>query len=264
MGVLGERVRGSNERLRAAVLESGLAMEDVARQAGMDPKTLERAIAGRTPHPRNRHALAAVLQSDPTELWPDSYGPTGSGVSLSELAGVERVYTTRSDFLSDMPPETLFGGASSVVSAGLSNNLLCQHYADRRLERLIIAGAVVTCLFLDPTGPSMAAREIEEGHDAGHLSSLTTLNITHLQRLRSHLDEPIRDRLRLATYDQTIRFNIIVVKRPEAATAVVQPYLPRTRGVDSPTFVVRQMAEPGLFDTFYQVLADLNDGASPC
>ena len=91
MGVLGERVRGSNERLRTAVLESGLAMEDVARQAGMDPKTLERAIAGRTPHPRNRHALAAVLQSDPTELWPDSYGPTGSGVSLSELAGVERV-----------------------------------------------------------------------------------------------------------------------------------------------------------------------------
>jgi hypothetical protein len=51
MGVLGERVRGSNERLRTAVLESGLAMEEVARQAGMDPKTLERAIAGRTPTP---------------------------------------------------------------------------------------------------------------------------------------------------------------------------------------------------------------------
>jgi hypothetical protein len=140
---------------------------------------------------------------------------------VSELAGVERVYATRSDFLSDMPPDTLFGGASSVVSAGLSNNLLCQHYADRRLERLIIAGAVVTCLFLDPTGTSMAAREMEEGHDPGHLSSLTTLNITHLQRLRFRLNEPFRDRLRLATYDQTIRFNIIVVKRPEAATAVV-------------------------------------------
>ena len=110
----------------------------------------------------------------------------------------------------------------------------------------------------------MAAREIEEGHDPGHLSSLTTLNITHLQRLRSRLNEPIRDRLRLATYDQTIRFNIIVVKRSETATVVVQPYLPRTRGVDSPTFVVRQMAEPGLFDTLYQVLADLNDCASPC
>ena len=74
MAALGERVRGYNERLRTAILDSGLAMEDVARKAGMDPKTLERAIAGRTPHPRNRHALAAVLQCDAVELWPDAYG----------------------------------------------------------------------------------------------------------------------------------------------------------------------------------------------
>ena len=123
---------------------------------------------------------------------------------------------------------------------------------------------MVTCLFLDPTGTSIAAREIEEGHDPGHLANLTSLNITHLQRVRARLDEPIRDRLRLATYDQTIRFNIIVVKRAEMTTAVVQPYLPKTRGVDSPTFVVRQMPEAGLFDTFYQVLTDLNDCAAPC
>jgi hypothetical protein len=105
---------------------------------------------------------------------------------------------------------------------------------------------------------------MEEGHDQGHLASLTTLNITHLQRLRARLNESVRDRLRLATYDQTIRFNIIVVKRAETTTAVVQPYLPRTRGVDSPTFVVRQTPEPGLFDTFYQVFADLNECATPC
>jgi hypothetical protein len=34
--------------------------------------------------------------------------------------------------------------------------------------------------------------------------------------------------LRVATYDQTIRFHMIVVKRPEAATAVTQP-LPSTQ-----------------------------------
>jgi lambda repressor-like predicted transcriptional regulator len=239
-------------------------MDDVAHQAGMDPKTLERAIAGRTPHPRNRHALATVLESDPTEIWPDSYGAPNNRLNTRELAGVERVYATRSDFLSDMPPENVFSGASSVASVGLSNNLLCQHYADRRLERLITAGAVVTCLFLDPTGTSMAAREIEEGQPPGHLANLTTLNITHLQRLRAHLDEATRDRLRLATYDQTIRFNIIIVKRPDTTTAIVQPYLPRTRGVDSPTFVIRQTPEPGLLETFHQVLADISDCAAPC
>jgi lambda repressor-like predicted transcriptional regulator len=139
MAALGERVRGYNERLRTAILDSGLSIEDVARQAGMDPKTLERAVAGRTPHTRNRHALAAVLQSDPVEIWLDAYPPVTGRLTSSELSGVERVYTTRSDFLSDMPPEGLFGGASSIASAGLSSNLLCQHYADRRLERLLTA-----------------------------------------------------------------------------------------------------------------------------
>ena len=40
MAALGERVRGYNERLRTAILESGLPMDDVARQAGLDWNTI--------------------------------------------------------------------------------------------------------------------------------------------------------------------------------------------------------------------------------
>jgi Domain of unknown function (DUF5919) len=61
------------------------------------------------------------------------------------------------------PPERLFTGAVSISLAGLSNNLLCQHYADRRLEELLALGTQVTVLFLDPDGPATAARELEEG-----------------------------------------------------------------------------------------------------
>jgi hypothetical protein len=180
------------------------------------------------------------------------------------MAGVERVYATRSDFLSDMPPETLFSRATSITSAGLSNNLLCQHYADQRLEELLVLGADVSCLFLDPGGSATAAREREEGYEPGHLAHLTSMNISLLQRLRARLPESVRAHLRLATYDETVRFNIIRIEQPESAIAIVQPYLPHARGVDSPTLVTRHSDEPGLFETFRRVLADLTDKATPC
>ena len=90
---------------------------------------------------------------------------------------------------------------------------------------------------------------MEEGHDPGHSARPHHPEHHTPAALRARLAEPVRDRLRLATYDETIRFNIVVVERPRAI-AVVQPYLPKTRGVDSPTFVAPAKPEPGLFETF--------------
>jgi transcriptional regulator with XRE-family HTH domain len=264
MTVQREQVRGTNIRLRAAVLESGLTIEEVAHRAGVDPKTLERWIAGRTPHPRNRHALADVLNVSAAELWPDVDSSLSYRLGSMDLVGVEAVYPTRSDFLSAMPPATLFAGATSITSAGLSNNLLCQHYADQRLERLLVDGTTVSCLFLDPASKATANREDEERYERGHLARLTALNISLLQRLRARLPNSARGRLSLATYDQTIRFHVMIVEAPAVTTAVVQPYLPHARGVDSPTLVIRRNPYPGLFETFHQVLKDLSSGANPC
>jgi hypothetical protein len=90
------------------------------------------------------------------------------------------------------------------------------------------------------------------------------MNISRMQRLRARLPESVRDHLRLATYDETVRFNIINIGQPEASIAVVQPYLPHARGVDSPTLVIRRNDQPGLFETFSRVLTDLADKATPC
>jgi hypothetical protein len=61
-------------------------------------------------------------------------------------------------------------------------------------------------------------------------------------------------RLLIATYDQTLRFNILIVD----SLGVAQPYLPATRGLDSPTFVVqRRWSTAGLFPMFSQVFEDL-------
>lgn len=262
MALPNEELGARNDRLRAAVLDSGLSTDEVATRAGVDPKTLERWIAGRVPHPRNRHALAEVLGVHPGDLWPDT--DLVERLAPRHLAGVQGIFPSRSAFLSVYSPESLFAGATAISLAGLSNNLLCQQYADLRLEQLVCLGASLTCLFLEPHGVGTAAREAEERYEPGHLANLTQLNITLMQRLRDRLPEAARSRLFLATYDQTIRFNIVIVERGPENIAVVQPYLPHSRGVESPTLVVHPTSEPGLFDTFERVFQELKAAATPC
>jgi hypothetical protein len=95
----------------------------------------------------------------------------------------------------------------------------------------------------------------------GHLATLTRLNIEVMTWLRDRLPTGTRDRLHLAVYDETIRFNIILV---DDHTCVVQPYLPQARGVDSPTIMLRhnESAE-GLYPTFEQVYEAIAQRSRP-
>jgi hypothetical protein len=69
------------------------------------------------------------------------------------------------------------------------------------------------------------------------------------------LPEEARSRLEIAIHDETIRFNIIII---DEQLAVVQPYLPAVRGVDSPTFVLeRKWENRGLFPMFDAVISSL-------
>jgi transcriptional regulator with XRE-family HTH domain len=61
-----------NERLRTALLERGMSIADLAEFLTVDPKTVERWIAGRTPYRKHRYAVAAHLGVDEAYLWPDA------------------------------------------------------------------------------------------------------------------------------------------------------------------------------------------------
>ena len=172
------------------------------------------------------------------------------------FSDVTAIYRTRSEFVSSLPPHALFDGARHVRAVGLSLNLICQQYADENLRHLIKSGTTFRCLFLDPNGDAMKARESEEGYPRGHLAALTGLNIQTLQEyVKGRLPAQARKRLVIATYDQTLRFNILLVN---SEICVAQPYLPATRGLDSPTFVIhRRWATAGLFPVFAEIFDDL-------
>ena len=198
--------------------------------------------------------LAAGLVSQTAP--PDTGGASESDL-VAQLVGrrfadLEAVYASRSEFTSQLPPHALFDGATDIRAAGLSLNVLCQQYADDRLRSLLERGGTVRCLFLDPAGSAIKAREIEEGYPPGRLSALNEINIQILvQRVRQRLPVEVRDRLVVATYDETIRFNITLI---DHTIAVVQPYLHAARGVESPTFVLRHRdGASGLYPQFEQV-----------
>jgi hypothetical protein len=83
-----------NEALRAAILSSGLGLEGTAEGLGVDPKTVERWISGRTPYRRHQYALASLLAVDIRYLWPDAR--TDEQISAMGQAEVLAIYPHRS------------------------------------------------------------------------------------------------------------------------------------------------------------------------
>ncbi|WP_104393715.1 DUF5919 domain-containing protein [Nocardia nova] len=237
-----------NERLREALLRSGLTPQSVAAEIKVDAKTVERWITkGRMPYPKHRFAIAALVNEPESFLWPEA-------APRRQFADVEAVFPTRAEFVEAMPPREIFKNATSIDMAGLSLNLLCQQYSDREIEKLLKSRCLFRCLFLDPAGNYIREREKEEGHNPGLLSNLTEINISSMTRLRARVGADASEFMLIRTYDQPIRFNITVVNKTEC---IAQPYLPTARGVESPTFVSRRTDQPGIFDTFSQVFESL-------
>jgi transcriptional regulator with XRE-family HTH domain len=60
-----------NETFCRALLQAGLIEDDIAARLGVDPKTVRRWIEGRAlPYRRHRWAVAALLNTAETDLWP--------------------------------------------------------------------------------------------------------------------------------------------------------------------------------------------------
>lgn len=85
--------------------------------------------------------------------------------------------------------------------------------------------------------------------------------MTLQERVRDRLTPDAQSRFQIASYDETIRFNIILI---DDLIGIVQPYLPSQRGVDSPTFVLhRRWPELGLFPMFEAVFSSLWASGKP-
>ncbi|MBQ1058196.1 helix-turn-helix domain-containing protein [Micromonospora sp. C32] len=263
LGAAGEDVRSrfaSTCRNDAGRVVAAKATSDLAA-AARRRMTDARNAAGLSPDAFAR-LLGTVLGWSPTAErvvgWETTETPPGDvllaldvllGPTADNLAGLIAVYPSRSQLTAHLPADRLLDGARRVRAIGLSLNMLCQDYADRHWQTLLAGGTHARCLFLDPAGTAIQAREAEEGFVSGQLAALTKLNVETLLRVRERLPGELQTRMELATYDETLRFNIVLVDDQ----CVAQPYLTDSRGVDSPAFVIRQSTDQaGLYQVFEQ------------
>lgn len=194
-----------------------------------------------------RSASTGVGEGQPRDVLTDIVG--------SQFADLTGIYASRSEFQATTSVASLFDDAREIKACGLSLNMLWQTYSDSRLQQIIEGGATLRCLFLDPHGQFIKQREAEEDYPEGQLSALTALNLGIMERLSERLTEDARARLQFAVYDEPIRFNVFLI---DGQLCVAQPYLPQTRGVDSPTMLLRKRpSSGGLFPTFERVFTSL-------
>jgi transcriptional regulator with XRE-family HTH domain len=151
-----------NERLRQAILDAELSLDELAAEVCVDAKTVERWITrGRVPHPGNRAKTARALGLDESVLWPQLEDARARAVLTSEVL---RVYPDRGA----VPPGSWYEFMSSaeehidvLVYAGL---FLADGRADvaTLLRRKAEEGVPIRLLLGDPESDAVARRGAEE------------------------------------------------------------------------------------------------------
>ena len=164
----------SNERLRAALVASGVSTAEVAERVQVDPKTVERWITlGRTPYRTHRWTVANLLGVDAGYLWPETQDEKLTQVAST--AEFVAFYPNRgavpaplwADLVSEARQEV-----SLLVYAGLFWFDAFPHIVDT-LAAKADTGVRVRLLLGDPDSEAITERGVEEGIDMAARIRLT-------------------------------------------------------------------------------------------
>jgi transcriptional regulator with XRE-family HTH domain len=154
----------TNERLRAALLERGLTPAALGEHLGVDHKTVERWITGRTPYRKYRYAVATRLGVDERYLWPSAL--SREQVTAASDDEVVAIYAHRSDVPRELWSH-LFKAAENEIGVLVYAGLFLSEDAVVRkiLAEKAQTGVRVRILLGDPDSAQVAERGADEGVD---------------------------------------------------------------------------------------------------
>jgi hypothetical protein len=154
----------TNDRLRDALLTHGITPHHLAEKLGVDPKTAERWITlGRTPYPRHRHRIAAMVRESEAYLWPDAM-TKDQQVSVAE-SEIVHVYPHRASVPGDLWRH-LFDTADERIDILVYSGMFLPDQHPRLAAMLrgkADLGVTVRILLGDPDSSQVAQRGAEEG-----------------------------------------------------------------------------------------------------
>ncbi len=242
-----------NDRLRTAMAARQLTIEAIAAHLQVDPKTVERWLRGRTPHLRNRIAVAALVGEDSQYLWPETDEGRREGARSDDE--IVASFAQRA-----LAPATLW--EQLITNALRRIDLLgyaMLHVPEQHPSvfeagaRVAEAGGRVRVLLADPDGDCALARDAEERLDRGLLHRIRTsakylseqLPAAPTVELRWH-DAPM--------YCSVFRFD---------DQALVTPHIYGRPGWQSPLLHLRRLGPSGIFENYARHFEDIWEVARP-
>ncbi|MEU8356337.1 DUF5919 domain-containing protein [Nonomuraea sp. NPDC048882] len=239
----------ANERLRAALLQKGASIADLAEAIEVDPKTVERWITkSREPYRKHRFATASYLGVDETYLWPAAL--SREQVVAASESEVLTIYPHRWAVPRDAWGR-LFTAASQQIGVLVYSGLFLAD--DTAMVRLLgdkaRAGVRVRILLGDPDCAQVAQRGVDEGVGEGMAAQIRTALVLYRPVLGHENFE-----LRL---HQTILYNSIYQADDDY---LVNMHVYGTRAANSPVLHLRRVAGGEMVttyaDSFERVWAD--------
>jgi hypothetical protein len=229
----------TNERLRGSLSAAGLSVEALSRSVEVDPKTVQRWIAGRIPHPRHRYAVAELLHEHEEFLWPGVHREQADG--LGGAAEIVAAFAHRSEANASRWWKLIMSAERQIDLLGYTLYFLPQQHPDLvdvLLEKCA-KGCQVRIMIADPESEHVRLRDEEEGEP-----------ITLVARIRSSLRafEPL-----LSCEGAELRFQDVPLYNSVFRfddQMFVTPMLYATPGHLAPLLHVRRLGPNGLFSRF--------------
>jgi transcriptional regulator with XRE-family HTH domain len=218
---------------------SGMEVESLARVVGVDPKTVQRWLKGRLPHPRHRWKACDALRRPEDELWPEVSLATASGTHhTSEIISA---YARRADVPSQLWSRMLDRAATRIDLLGYAMLFFPEQHPDlpNLLADRCAAGLQVRIALADPDCPEVAARdELEEL--GGTLPGRIRTTARHFESILSTAGVELRYH-RVPLYNAVYRFD---------DQMFVTPYLYKMHGFQHPLLHLKRLAPAGLFEAY--------------
>lgn len=229
-----------NDRLRDAFQRKGHTPQSVSMTIGVDIKTVERWIRqGRTPYPRHRRAIAAMVGQSENYLWPDAL-PQDRATEISS-SEVVQVYPHRHQ----VPRQLwtmLFGSADRQLDILVYSGLFLTEdpCLPAALRTKTANGAKARILFGDPKSREVARRSAEEGIGGGTIAAKIHNSISFFEPI---LDTPGLDiRLHKTTlYNSIYRFD---------DEMLVNTHILGRMAAHSPVLHIKRLDGGSLFDMY--------------
>ena len=241
-----------NERLRASMTAAQVDIHALVQATGVDPKTVQRWLGGRVPHPRHRWAISSLVAEEEGYLWPAAR--PGSAPGAEATVEVIAAYAHRADIPTAKWADLLTRARSHIDFLGYSFLFLPEQHVDLAavMEKACAANCTVRIMVADPDGTSAAERDHLE-QLAGTLPARIKTTLTHLSSIESLAGVEIR--LHNAhLYNAIYRFD---------DEMIVTPYLVGAHGFQHPALHLRRLGPYGIFVSFAEELERLWSAALP-